>query len=118
MRPNLDQLAQLSQRLQEQEAQLRQKRQDLLALINASPEAIFLMRPDGAVILANEALARRVRTPVEQLPGRDIYSFLLPFTVADGRDHLGGGDPRASLDRATPSASSGCCSAMTTAATP
>lgn len=63
MRPNLDQLAQLSQRLQEQEAQLRQKRQDLLALINASPEAIFLMRPDGAVILANEALARRVRPP-------------------------------------------------------
>jgi PAS domain S-box-containing protein len=88
MRPDLDRLAQLSLQLDEQETQLRQTRQDLLAIINASPEAIFLMRPDGTVILANEGLARRVRTPVEQLPGLNLYSFLSPELAAARRLHV------------------------------
>jgi PAS domain S-box-containing protein len=88
MEPNFDELIQLRQRLQQQEAQLSQTRQDLLGILNASPEAIFLMQPDGTLIVANEAMAQRVRTPTDQLPGRNIYDFLTPPLAAARRHHV------------------------------
>jgi PAS domain S-box-containing protein len=83
-----DELARLNQQLLHQEAQLEQTQQNLFAVLNASPEAIFLMRPDGTVILANQALADRLgRTPA-QLQGANLYTFLAPEVAAARRQHV------------------------------
>ena len=50
----------------------------LVALINGHPESLFLMDTDGTVIAANDTLARRLGTSVNELVGSCVYDFLSP----------------------------------------
>ena len=48
----------------------------LRTLINAAPESLFMLDIDGTVIIANETLARRLGTTVQELVGSNIYNYL------------------------------------------
>ena len=45
----------------------------LQPVIDASPEAIFLMSPDGCVLAANEAMGRRMRMSAGEMVGSLYY---------------------------------------------
>jgi PAS domain S-box-containing protein len=45
-------------------------------IINASPEAIFLMEPDGRILVANEAMGTRLHTTANALIGKNIYTLI------------------------------------------
>jgi len=62
----------------------KRAREDLLeseekirALLNATTEAALLMTTDGIIKIANETAAQRLKTPLEELPGRSIYDLML-----------------------------------------
>ena len=57
------------------ENKLRKSHETLRALINAAPESLFLLDIDGTVIIANETLARRMGTTVNELVGSNIYQL-------------------------------------------
>ncbi len=70
------------------ELRLRENEQVLQAILNASPESIFLMATDGTVIAANIALADRLKIPNESLIGCNLYTHLPPELAATRRLHL------------------------------
>lgn len=70
------------------ELRLRENEQALQAILNASPESIFLMATDGTVIAANDALADRLKIPNETLIGSNLYTYLPPELAASRRQHL------------------------------
>ena len=54
----------------------------LQPLIDASPEAIFLMAPDGRILAANAAMGRRMHTPAAELIGRNVNELVDPQSAA------------------------------------
>ncbi|KAF5054697.1 Sensor histidine kinase RcsC [anaerobic digester metagenome] len=60
----------------------------LQPLIDASPEAIFLMAPDGRILAANAAMGRWVHTPSAELIGRNVNEFVDPQSAARRRAHV------------------------------
>jgi PAS domain-containing protein len=70
--------------LQAERASLRESEESLRALLDASPEMVFLMEPDGTVVAANDTCALRLHTTREALLGACIYDFLPPV-VAENR---------------------------------
>ncbi len=69
------------------EDRLRSNERTLRALMDASPESMFLMTPDGTVLMANETAAQRLSTTVAEMIGRVVYT-LLPAELADSRSRL------------------------------
>jgi len=51
---------------------------NLLDIINASPDATFLMERNGRILAANQALAVRLKIAPANLLGSNIYSFFPP----------------------------------------
>ncbi len=70
------------------EAALRESEEALQVLLNASPEAAFLITAEGRVLWANEALAKRLGKSVPDLLGNVIYDFL-PEEVTARRQAIG-----------------------------
>ncbi len=66
------------------EEALRESERTLRTLIDASPEAIFLMGTDGTVLIANETLAHRLGRTVDEITGHKVFDFL-PAEVAANR---------------------------------
>jgi diguanylate cyclase (GGDEF)-like protein/PAS domain S-box-containing protein len=66
------------------ESILREGEAVLRALLDASTEAAFLIGPDGCIITANETLAKRLETSLDQLRGRCIFDFF-PSELAPAR---------------------------------
>ncbi|WP_051307184.1 PAS domain S-box protein [Desulfomicrobium escambiense] len=60
----------------------------LQPLIDASPEAIFLMSPDGRILAANAAMGRRVHTPAGELIGRNVYDFVDTRAATQRKTHV------------------------------
>ncbi|GAB6113276.1 PAS domain S-box protein [Desulfomicrobium salsuginis] len=60
----------------------------LQPLIDASPEAIFLMSPDGRILAANAAMGRRVHTPAGELIGRNVYDFVDTHAATQRKTHV------------------------------
>lgn len=54
----------------------RMGEETIRGLFNACFEAIFLLAPEGAIIAANESLARRLGTSVDAIIGRNVFDFL------------------------------------------
>jgi diguanylate cyclase (GGDEF)-like protein/PAS domain S-box-containing protein len=63
------------------EQALRESEETATALLNATPDAAFLLDIQGTILAANEPLAIRVRCPVDELIGRSILDFLSPAEV-------------------------------------
>ncbi|MBV5319289.1 MAG: PAS domain S-box protein, partial [Desulfobulbaceae bacterium] len=72
----------------EAEEQVRQSETALKAILNASPETIFLMEVNGTILAANESLCKRVQTSLESLVGSNVYSYLSPALAAARRQHV------------------------------
>ena len=66
------------------EQELRDSRETLYTLINAAPESLFLLDIDGTVLTANDTLARRMGTTINELIGSNIYNYL-PSDLATSR---------------------------------
>ena len=66
------------------EWQLRETERRTTALLNASTEPIMLLDRQGIILVANEAMARRIGKPAAALPGQHGPDFL-PTDVAQGR---------------------------------
>ena len=64
------------------ERALRENEVTLRTLINAAPESLFLLDIDGTIITANETLARRLGTTVNELVGSNIYNYLPENLIA------------------------------------
>lgn len=60
----------------------------LQAILNASPEPIFLINTKGIILAANKALTRRLKTPSESLIGSDLYSYLSPELTTTRRQKI------------------------------
>lgn len=69
------------------EEALRSSEEMAQAILNASDDSIFLLDPNGIVLAANEACARRLDTEPSKLVGRSMFDFL-PAEVAQRRKVL------------------------------
>lgn len=69
------------------EASCRQGQETLQALIDANTESMFLLDPDGTVLVANQTLAKRLNTTVAELVGQSIGDFVSPPAARLGRAH-------------------------------
>jgi len=67
---------------QQSEAALRESEETLRTLINANPEGLFLMDPEGLVLAANDNLARRLGKSAPELVGSCIYDYIPPDLAA------------------------------------
>ena len=74
-----------SQRQRDHVAALQQHGQAVLAILNAVPESLFLMEPDGTVVAGNETFARRLHRSVAELVGRNVFELLPAETAATRR---------------------------------
>lgn len=70
-------------RLREQEA--RESEGILQAMVDASPEAFFLMARNGTVLAANSGVHHRLNVATGTLIGKNIYDFLPPDLVQSRR---------------------------------
>lgn len=94
---DISELARLRQRVKDLETQLdkqggdsdhfRPCEHDILAILDASPEAIFLMEPDGTVIIANEAMAKRLQLPLEAIKGINAFANYSPELAKKRREY-------------------------------
>jgi len=66
------------------EEALRHSEDTARALLNASPEAAFLIELDGTVITSNAVTAQRMGARIKDIVGKSIYQFL-PRDVAESR---------------------------------
>jgi|GEM_PF-1672083 len=73
----------ITERVQAEE-ELHASEQTAHALLNATPDAAFLIDTAGTVLAANEELARRLKQERQAILGKTIYS-LLPAEVAARR---------------------------------
>lgn len=60
------------------EESLRQKTNDVRALLDAAQESMFLMEVGGVVIALNETAAKRFGKTPDEMVGKDIYDFMPP----------------------------------------
>jgi PAS domain S-box-containing protein len=60
------------------EAALRKSEATLRALFDAIPDTLFLMKPEGTILAANEAMAAAFDTSVEALIGSNAYGWVPP----------------------------------------
>jgi len=72
----------------EAEEQVRQSETALKAILNASPEAIFLMEVNGTILAANASLCKRMQTSWESLVGSNVYNYISPALAAARRQHV------------------------------
>jgi len=66
------------------EHRLRETEENARALINAPKESIMMIDLNGTVLYANETVASRMHTTVEDMVGSSAYTFL-PHDIADKR---------------------------------
>ncbi len=78
----------LELRVQARTADLAQAGQVLRSLINAVNEAIFLLDPEGIILVANETTAQRLRMSGDEVVGKCIWDLLPPELAAARRAHI------------------------------
>lgn len=60
--------------------------QEVLAILNAVPQAFFLMKPDCTVIIANDAMASRLHLPPEAIQGMEAFELDPPDMARNRRE--------------------------------
>lgn len=66
------------------EQAFRQSEETARALLNATPDATFLLDTTGRVLALNAAAAKRFATTIPELLGKDVFEFM-PREVAAAR---------------------------------
>ncbi len=64
------------------QADLRQSIETTRAILNATNESAFLLKPDGSVLEANQPGAARLKMEAAALVGRNLYDFIPPENSA------------------------------------
>ncbi|MDQ7779850.1 MAG: PAS domain S-box protein [Planctomycetota bacterium] len=70
------------------EQRLQHANAALQGLLDATPESLFLMSPDGTVRVANKTVAARLGRSVEELVGRGIWEVLPADVVRNRRPRV------------------------------
>lgn len=70
------------------EQSLRSRKEQLLAILNASTESIFHVDRDGIILAINEMASRRVHKTVEEMLGKCAFEFFPAEVAAGRRAHL------------------------------
>ncbi|WP_028324764.1 PAS domain S-box protein [Desulfatirhabdium butyrativorans] len=60
--------------------------QEVAAILNAVPQAFFLMKPDGTIIIANDAMASRLHLPLEAIQGMEAFELDPPDMARNRRE--------------------------------
>ncbi len=60
----------------------------LHTILDATLESVFLLQPDGVVVMANENGCRRMGVSAKDLIGKNIYDFLPPDLVRQRKEHI------------------------------
>jgi PAS domain S-box-containing protein len=60
------------------EVEILESNATIRSLVDATPESLFLMDPDGTVRAANEIVAKRLGRTVEEIEGQSIWETLPP----------------------------------------
>ena len=60
------------------ETELRVSKETAHALLNAANDCVFLMEPDGRILVCNDETARRLGRPGADLTGMNMYDLLPP----------------------------------------
>lgn len=63
---------------------LKESEESARALINAQKESIFMIKPDGTLLYANETMARRFGYTAQDIIGRSVFD-IAPKKVGEGR---------------------------------
>ncbi len=74
--------------LRQRIAVLKKGELTLRTLLDASPESILLMDTDGTILIANETVARRLGTTVDEITGQRIHNFMPPEIAAGRNEHV------------------------------
>jgi len=67
------------------EEELRKSRETARSILDATDDSAFLLRPDGTVLAANRAAARRLGVEVRELVGKNGFDFIPPEVAARRR---------------------------------
>ncbi len=67
----------ISQRKQIEEA-LRESEEKLRAILNAIQDALLLIEPQGNILIANQTVAQRLGTSLDQLLSSNLFDYLAP----------------------------------------
>lgn len=73
--------------LQKAEDRAAEYKQSLISLLNAIPEAAYLLNPDGRIIAANKITAQHLEISANELIGHNVFNHLPPH-LADLRNKL------------------------------
>jgi len=63
------------------EAGLKESKEALWSLINATKETLVLVDPEGKILIANETFTERMGRSIEELLGLNVYDLLPPEVV-------------------------------------
>jgi diguanylate cyclase (GGDEF)-like protein/PAS domain S-box-containing protein len=70
------------------EQQLRESEADVKALLNATSDGVFLLDPDGTILVANEPFARRFGQTAASILGQRVMQYLSDTFAATCRQHV------------------------------
>lgn len=77
----------ITERKQATEA-LKQSEKNLRSFFQTISESVFLMKPDGEILEANETFASRLGKNPEDVIGHCVFDFLEPATILNVGDGL------------------------------
>lgn len=70
------------------EKALKQSKNDLAALIHASPESALLVDIEGRILLCNAMVPQRLGLGVRDMVGRSVFDYMPPETASLRRNHI------------------------------
>jgi len=60
----------------------------LRSLINANPESVILVKPDGTILYSNEVAASRLNTTPAAMLGKDLFAMMPPETAKGRKERI------------------------------
>ena len=74
--------------IREAERAIRQREEAIRALLNATPEAMYMLDSEGRLLSLNEPMAKRLCSRIEDLIGKSCYELLPGDMAEESRFHF------------------------------